>query len=167
MPLERLPRQVLGRGEKPSPLARVDRTQAAATHHNDGKDTLQDLLTSLKHLDLTGCITKEEGAKDAHGGYCDVYVGYYLHRNGKRIKVAIKRLRVHILAERNFAKVFHYSFYLCSAGLTLIFYIDSQRRNSCVVETLPSQHPTFRWLCIGKRRLPSSDLRVDGEWNSQ
>lgn len=162
MPLERLPRQVLG--EKPSPLARVERTQAAA---HGGKDTLQDLLASLKHLDLTGCITKEEGAKDAHGGYCDVYVGYYLHRNGKRIKVAIKRLRVHILAERNFAKVFHCSSYPCSAGLNVIFYIDSQRRNSCVVETLPSQHPTLRWLCIGERRLPSSDLRVDGEWNSQ
>lgn len=113
MPLERLPRQAIG--EKPSPLARVERTQVAETH--DGKDTLQDLLASLKHLDLTGYITREEGAKDAHGGYCDVYVGYYLHRNGKCIKVAIKRLRVHILAERNFAKVFHCSSYLYSAGL--------------------------------------------------
>ena len=72
-------------------------------------DPLQSLLESLRHLNLTGLVVREGPVTGAFGGYCDMYYGMivWLPSGGTmgQKKVAIKRLRVHILQERDFAKV--------------------------------------------------------------
>lgn len=89
---------------KPSPTER----EAHATITSN-KEKLRKYLDSLKYFDLTGSIEIQDVAKNAHGGYCDVFIGHCLQPNtGILLKVAIKRLRVHILSERDFAKVCSY-----------------------------------------------------------
>ena len=69
-------------------------------------DPLQSLLESLGHLNLTGLVVREGPVTGAFGGYCDMYYGMMVTIPlGGAKKVAIKRLRVHILQERDFAKV--------------------------------------------------------------
>ena len=72
-------------------------------------DPLQSLLESLRHLNLTGLVVREGPVTGAFGGYCDMFYGVMmLIPSGglmREKKVAIKRLRVHILQERDFAKV--------------------------------------------------------------
>ncbi|KAI5119303.1 hypothetical protein M0805_008218 [Coniferiporia weirii] len=68
------------------------------------KDALHSMLANLQHLNLTDQIQNDSPVLKAHGGYCDVFIGRWL-RNGECIyKVAIKRLRVHIQSDRDFAK---------------------------------------------------------------
>lgn len=87
---------------KPSPTER----EAHATITSN-KEKLRKYLDSLKYFDLTGSIEIQDVAKNAHGGYCDVFIGHCSQPNtGILLKVAIKRLRVHILSERDFAKVY-------------------------------------------------------------
>ena len=72
-------------------------------------------LSKLAHLNKTGRVSKEDSAIHAHGGFCDVFIGKIGRDNldqrisveqpGPEIKVAIKRLRVHIYHEHDFLKV--------------------------------------------------------------
>lgn len=62
------------------PSSRAECSPAATQDHTG--DTLPDLLASLKYLDLTGSVRRKEGGKGIGRGYYDVYVGYYLQRNG-------------------------------------------------------------------------------------
>ena len=72
-------------------------------------------LSKLAHLNKTGRASKEDSAIHAHGGFCDVFIGKIGRDNldqrisveqpGPEIKVAIKRLRVHIYHEHDFLKV--------------------------------------------------------------
>ena len=76
--------------------------------YSNSKDALQSLLSSLRHLNLTGLVEREGPVRGVHGGYCDMFYGYMQAAPSeveRRKKVAIKRLRVHILLERDFAKV--------------------------------------------------------------
>lgn len=76
------------------------------------KAALDDMVTKLSHLDLTK-HAKYPDDPVAHGGYSDVYVGHidskYLpsHFNSpeQMIKVAIKRLRIHLGNDEKLVKV--------------------------------------------------------------
>lgn len=97
--------------ERTPSILRSIRSSASISKNNE--KMLRSLLDSMAHLNLTGQIELEGPAKNAHGGYCDMFIGYIkgpkASRYTRRNKVAIKRLRVHILAERDFAKVFGHS----------------------------------------------------------
>lgn len=85
------------------PSSRAECSPAAT---QDTGDTLPDLLASLKYLDLTGSVRRKEGGKGIGRGYYDVYVGYYLQRNGNRaVKVAIKRHRARMFRRHIYTKV--------------------------------------------------------------
>ena len=74
---------------------------------------LDGILSSLAHLDLTDRIQYHGAVMKAHGGYCDVFIGTadldesHALRPKRRglATVAIKRLRVHVQSEKDFAKV--------------------------------------------------------------
>ena len=76
---------------------------------------LRMILSRLGHLDLSGQLLDKEVARDAHGGYCDVFVGHLspasllnrrmIQRGGFKVKVAIKQLRVRLDKEMQVAKV--------------------------------------------------------------
>ncbi|KAL5481088.1 hypothetical protein ACEPAI_10029 [Sanghuangporus weigelae] len=74
---------------------------------------LDGVLSTLAHLDLTERIQYHGAVMKAHGGYCDVFVGSadldesHALRPKRRglITVAIKRLRVHIQSDKDFAKL--------------------------------------------------------------
>ena len=63
------------------------------------------MITSLQHLDLSGQVFSDSAVLDAHGGYCDVFKGRWANQDTVICRIAIKRLRVHILKDRDFAKV--------------------------------------------------------------
>lgn len=67
-------------------------------------DELHSMLANLQHLNLTSQIQYDSPVLKAHGGYCDVFEGRYLRYGECIYKVAIKRLRVHIKSDRDFAK---------------------------------------------------------------
>ena len=79
----------------------------------DSSRALNSILSALARLDLTDLVQQNGEAMKANGGYCDVFTGTaVLDENcelrPKRcglVKLAIKRLRVHVLCDRNFAKV--------------------------------------------------------------
>ena len=84
-------------------------------------DILRSALSKLKHLDKTGLVIYDSADMHAHGGYCDVFVGRISKKHldpvyskiivedqletESDIKIAIKRLRVHILNDQDFMKV--------------------------------------------------------------
>ncbi|KAH8116148.1 kinase-like protein, partial [Phellopilus nigrolimitatus] len=78
--------------------------------HRNSKDALRNILAKLSHLDLTGRVSPEGSMMKAHGGYCDVFIGTAsslllgLPPPSRSVKVAIKRLRVHLMDEQNLAK---------------------------------------------------------------
>ena len=57
----------------------------------------QDVLSRVRHLDVTQNITDRSQKTVAHGGYCEVFTAS-LHRIGSdqvQVQVAVKRLRFH------------------------------------------------------------------------
>ncbi|EJC99226.1 kinase-like protein [Fomitiporia mediterranea MF3/22] len=88
--------------------------------HAEPGDVLRRTLVKLAHLDLTRHVKYDSAVMKAHGGYCDVFVGTanipvsekdrdFVPAAGSAeqrhlVKVAIKRLRVHIQTERVFAR---------------------------------------------------------------
>ena len=66
------------------------------------RQALRDLLDGRRDLDLSSDVYDESLYLQAHGGYSDVFRG----RSRKHgVDVAIKRLRVHIMADKDVAKV--------------------------------------------------------------
>ena len=63
------------------------------------------MVSNLRHLDLSEQILSDSLVLKAHGGYCDVFVGRWIRQGRVLCRVAIKRLRVYILQDRDFAKV--------------------------------------------------------------
>ncbi|OCB84776.1 TPR-like protein [Sanghuangporus baumii] len=101
--------------KKSGPYARDNRADVAPLSMRDGTESaLSQILSKLGHLKFTSdCVVGKDPVKDAHGGYCDVYVGhisstYLQHRTtcteGGHVKVAIKALRVHLDEEKRVAK---------------------------------------------------------------
>ncbi|EJC97441.1 kinase-like protein [Fomitiporia mediterranea MF3/22] len=74
-------------------------------------NALHETLAKLAHLDLSGRVQCDDVVMNAAGGYCDIFVGSAVlasrenFREGTRMKVAIKRLRVHIWKDRDFEKI--------------------------------------------------------------
>lgn len=76
---------------------------------------LSRILSRLDRLDLSGKVLEQDTVMDAHGGYCDVFVGFIplecldgrrlMYPRDGRVKVAIKRLRVRLSKELPLAKV--------------------------------------------------------------
>ena len=71
---------------------------------HDPELILRTILSRLKHLDLTGKIHSMSSTMNSPGGYADVFTGF-AKLGLYEIKVAIKRLRVHILDDFRLAKV--------------------------------------------------------------
>ena len=68
---------------------------------------LKSILERLKDYDLEGKLRLESVVMKTHGGYADVFIGY-MRRGGvslEEIKVAVKRLRIHVQGDADFAKV--------------------------------------------------------------
>lgn len=68
-------------------------------------DILVSALTTLRHLDQTGRVRYVSAVMKKHGGYCDVFLGYLQVDIYRELKIAIKRLRVHVQGTRDFMKV--------------------------------------------------------------
>ncbi|KAL5513537.1 hypothetical protein ACEPAH_3936 [Sanghuangporus vaninii] len=62
------------------------------------------MLSNRPHLNLSAEIQFDEPVLKAHGGFCDVFQGRWISQGVCIYKVAIKRLRVHIQTDRDFAK---------------------------------------------------------------
>ena len=70
----------------------------------DSVDSLNDLLAGLQQLDLTNNL--KIGRMKASGGFADVYEGLLRLKDKKEAKkVAVKRFRVFVDGNRDFAKV--------------------------------------------------------------
>ncbi|KAI5122336.1 hypothetical protein M0805_002503 [Coniferiporia weirii] len=69
-------------------------------------DTLTATLATLAHLNLSGCISYDDLVLKAYGGYCDIFFGECTVQtpDPHKKKVAVKRLRIHIQGDRDFAK---------------------------------------------------------------
>lgn len=65
-------------------------------------DRLDGLLSKLRHIDLSGEIVDVRPVFKGFGASCDVFVGFC---RPIRKKVAVKRLRVFMSREEEFAKV--------------------------------------------------------------
>jgi len=64
-------------------------------------DRLEEILSSLSHLNLEGKVINRELHASAFGGSCDVYSAWSTKHNQR---VAVKRIRVFMTKNRNFAK---------------------------------------------------------------
>ena len=69
------------------------------------KEELNARLASLRHLDHSGQILSDRIVLKAHSEYCDVSIGRWIKEGTVIYQVAIKRLRINILKDRDFAKV--------------------------------------------------------------
>ncbi|KAI5121784.1 hypothetical protein M0805_009595 [Coniferiporia weirii] len=100
-------------------LSRQDVPVATLTSADsrNSEDALGRVLSKLGHLDLTGRIVTECSVMNAHGGYCDIFIGSLntdLSGYSGKIKVAIKRLRVNLHNDRDLTKVFVKELYIWS-----------------------------------------------------
>ena len=82
-------------GPKSPTSTDVDQTESPET----GTELLRRVLRRLPHLDLSGMVTVHGAFMTASGGNADVFIGHL-----QDTKVAIKRIRVHLSQNRDFAK---------------------------------------------------------------
>lgn len=69
----------------------------------DTQGNLTRLLETLRDIDLSDDLFDESAYLDAHGGYCDIFTAK--SRKHGNISVAVKRLRVHIVRDKDASKV--------------------------------------------------------------
>ncbi|KAH8110557.1 kinase-like protein, partial [Phellopilus nigrolimitatus] len=62
-------------------------------------------LAGFTHLNLTGRVSYDNQKAEAHGEFCDVFVGDYTPQTSRKFKVAVRRLRVHVHKDRDFEKI--------------------------------------------------------------
>lgn len=120
---------------EPSNVAVVIRRKA------DSAQVLRTILAKLKHLDLTGKIRFESAVMKTHGGYADVFIGYVdseFEESGE-VKVAVKRLRIHIQGDSDFAKVPSFAFSYARARPKLLYLPQSLSKEIRVWSRL--KHP--------------------------
>ena len=60
----------------------------------DNRSILQEVLSTRSHLDLTGRVDQIDHSQSGHGGYSDIYTGYYRTKSDERVKVAVKKLQI-------------------------------------------------------------------------
>ena len=132
---------------------------------HDPELILRTILSRLKHLDLTGKIHSMSSTMNSPGGYADVFTGF-AKLGLYEIKVAIKRLRVHILDDFRLAKVV-VSARLSEISINRECFIRSVscQGNASLVKIAPYKRSPFPWIYIGKREIPSVDFRVDEKWH--
>ena len=71
-------------------------SSTAGAHKQDGSKSIdQDVLSRIRHLDVTRNITDRSQKTVAHGGYSDVFIGRLRRGEKEQVHVAIKRLRFH------------------------------------------------------------------------
>ena len=80
-------------------------SSSSSSSRRSWQEELKVMMPNLRHLDLSGQVFFDSPALQAHGGYCDVFVGGLIRQGLLVCRIAIKRLRVHILSDRNFEKV--------------------------------------------------------------
>lgn len=80
-------------------------SSSSRSSRRSSEDELNSMIASLQHLDLGGHIFSDSPVLKAHGGYCDVFIGRWMRDGVCIYKVAIKRLRVHVHRDRDFARV--------------------------------------------------------------
>lgn len=85
------------------------------------KDELNN-ITDLRHLDLSGRVLYDSPILKAHGGYCDVFTGRLMNEGVCSYNVAIKRVRVHVQRDKDFARV---SSTLCYISFSLFFFTQA------------------------------------------
>ena len=56
----------------------------------------QDVLSRIRHLDITNNIEDRNQTSVAYGGYSEVFTGRLRRFGDEKVDVAIKRLRFHI-----------------------------------------------------------------------
>jgi len=80
-------------------------TRSASTidRRRNSRAVLDSLLEALRGIDLSGDVFDENVFLDAHGGYCDVFTAK--SRKHGDMTVAVKRLRVHILHNKDASKM--------------------------------------------------------------
>ena len=78
---------------------------SSTSSYRSWKEELEAKIVSLRNYNLSGQIVFEDTISKARGGYCDVYVGRWTRQGRVVYRVAIKNLRVHILQDRDFVKV--------------------------------------------------------------
>ena len=82
--------------------------QLPGVYSQSSSTALSIVLEKLEHLDLTHRVQRDGAYMIAHGGFCDVFTGTSSLpgvRNSRTLKVAIKRLRIHLQSDFRFAKV--------------------------------------------------------------
>ena len=68
-----------------------------------GTDPVEEMLTKLAHLNLTGKVEQDDTVMHGRSGFGDVFVGKSNAHGGRT--VVIRRLRVHLQQEPIFATV--------------------------------------------------------------
>lgn len=76
---------------------------AIENKHSESNGKLSLFLRRLRDIDLSGDLYDESVYLNAHGGNCDVFTAKY--RKHGNIMVAVKRIRVHILHNKDASKV--------------------------------------------------------------
>lgn len=99
------------------------------------RDRLEEMLSSLSHLNLEGKVINKTAHASGFGGSCDVYSAWSVKHDKK---IAVKQIRAFMTKDKNFAKVrfCNHPFNPC---LTIIFtatregdsYLDSTRSRKC------------------------------------
>ena len=80
--------------------------QILEAHDTNAREgPLHALLVKRSDLDLTGKVHEISVVQRSLGGYSDVFTGYYTSADGRETKVAVKKLRVHIMDDRKFQRV--------------------------------------------------------------
>lgn len=105
------------------------------------------MMESLRQLEwnLSGQIFPDSSVLEAHGGYCDVYIGKWIRQGAIICRVAVKRLRVHISSDRELAKVWNR--YIRPVKFSLICEpVASGEGNSHLDKTCAQEYPAISWV---------------------
>ncbi|KAL5483347.1 hypothetical protein ACEPAI_8578 [Sanghuangporus weigelae] len=95
-------------------LDQQDRDELRRLEQQSYARTLQTLLDRHSNLDLTGKVHEIDAAHPIPGGYSDIMLGYCTHEDGTRYRVAVKRLRFHIVQDTGFQKKLAKELYIWS-----------------------------------------------------
>ena len=132
---------------------------------DSSRNELDAILAKLRYLDVSEEIVYESSLMKAHGGYCDIFIGWWVNRGRRICRVAIKRLRVQLYRERDFAKVgnIRSGTYCQKSDQGNSGPLVAGQRDPCMVTSHPPKYFTSSWFHY-RRRISFPRLRMDGEW---
>lgn len=88
-----------------NPLAHEESEHSNENAEFTTSNILQTLLDSNSHMNLSEKVYEVSPVMKGYGGYSDVFTGYCELAPGTSKKVAVKRLRVHVIGDKKFQKV--------------------------------------------------------------